>query len=376
MKSGLHIDLGVVNQVKRLNELLYCLLIFRSCRLAQIAVSLPEDFTIYVELDSSPAMSKLHERIVCFQSMTIQHFDSFDWQQFEIIDPAATRLVTNYLQAIGNKTIVNTSITDDNAVLFEKSAIVDLLKKMFVTDDKPEFFTWIKCSIFIAVYDRLFRGFSRCGYFFPDSLQDRKLRYDLLEALLSSAKQFTSLSVEDIRRNQRLVQQQDAEYLFSDAIVRWDKIEPFSLIFDKDDSPIFIYKAPENVPTTLNRAFRDYHEILTRTKQNNADEFFPDYRKFNHKQLFLKLVNLSKKYFNKAICKRCFRQFPYEQLECSSCETQDQLIRPNTKKGEEIIAFQKYIAELLQSEYVLTPDNYIKMLLIYMRVEKIGRAHV
>jgi hypothetical protein len=33
------------------------------------------------------------------------------------------------------------------------------------------------------------------------------------------------------------------------------------------------------------------------------------------------------------------------------------------------MSFQTVVSEILQNEYVLTPDNFVKMLLIYMRVQ-------
>jgi hypothetical protein len=35
----------------------------------------------------------------------------------------------------------------------------------------------------------------------------------------------------------------------------------------------------------------------------------------------------------------------------------------------DIDKFQEFIAEKIRLEYVLTPDNYLKMLLIYLRVQ-------
>ena len=55
---------------------------------------------------------------------------------------------------------------------------------------------------------------------------------------------------------------------------------------------------------------------------------------------------------------------------CTTCDTYDTLIKPASKeKQEDLTQFQKDIAAKLQSEYALTPDNYVKMLLIYLRVQ-------
>jgi hypothetical protein len=67
---------------------------------------------------------------------------------------------------------------------------------------------------------------------------------------------------------------------------------------------------------------------------------------------------------------KCFKQYEYTELQCTNCPTKDVLIRPGLpEENQDIEGFQKIIAKKLLSEYVLTADNYIKMLLIYLRVQ-------
>jgi hypothetical protein len=175
--------------------------------------------------------------------------------------------------------------------------------------------------------------------------------------------------VEDVRKNQRSVHTNEVINSFSDAIVRWDKTQPFTLVFSATDDPIFVYKQPKDAPPSLIQALQLHYEAVTGKKNHQLDEILPDHSRFSHTQFFLKLASLSKKYFNKAICTICYRQYEYEQIQCSYCETEDILDRPSLACSEDIEIFQRSIAEKIRSEYVLTPDNYIKMLLIYLRVQ-------
>ncbi|CAF2108430.1 unnamed protein product [Rotaria magnacalcarata] len=101
----------------------------------------------------------------------------------------------------------------------------------------------------------------------------------------------------------------------------------------------------------------------------NEQAMLPDYNTFGHSELFLKLASLSNKYFNKSICSKCFDQYDLKQVKCGECASKDLLIRPISFDSKDIEIFQRDIAKRLQSSYVLTPDNFIKMLLIYMRVQ-------
>ncbi|UJR36511.1 hypothetical protein I4U23_029232 [Adineta vaga] len=369
-KAALHIDLGAINNLKQLNELLYCLLLFRSFRLKQTAVYIPMDVPIYIEFDSSPSSIDFREKIILLKFIKSKHIDSIDWSTFEIRNSSAIQLIVKYLQAIEDGTIRERCITEDTKDNIDRITCINRLKKTILFGKDPEYITWTKVSIFISVYHSLFSGFSRCGYFFPDELPDPQLRLDILQSLLQSANQFTSLCVEHVRKNQRSVHTNDAFIPFSDAIVSWDDTQPFTVVFSATDDPIFVYKKPTNVPSSLVKTFQLYLEITTGKKNQQLTDAFPDYNHFTHTQFFLKLASLSKKYFNKSICTKCYCQYEYNhQTRCTKCETNDTLIRPLSSETEDILKFQQTIAEKIQSEYVLTPDNYLKMLLIYLRVQ-------
>ena len=368
-KTALHIDIGAISQVKQLNELLYCLLLFRSFRLGQVAVHVPQDVWIYIELDSSPASASLYEKIAVFKSMPCKSFEQIDWSNFQTPDQTALRFVVTYLRAIESGSILTTDLSETDLRDLDRETSVRLLKKPFLENKDPNFITWTQLSIFLSVYHRLFSGFSRCGFFMTGSVANPQLRTDLLQSLLNSSNQFTSLCVENVRKNQRSAHDKDGNTLFSEAIVRWDKTQPFTMVFSDTDSPIFVYKQPTDVPKSLIEAFRENYEIITQKKCENIGEFLADYRNFTHREFFFKLASLSKKYLNKSVCLKCYRQYDYSQKECIGCGTNETLFRPASTQNEDIEKFQKLVANRLQNEYVLTADNYIKMLLIYLRVE-------
>jgi ribosomal protein L40E len=371
--SAIHLDIGTVDNIRHLNEFLYCLLLFRNFRLGQVAVHVPNDVPIYIELDASPNMINLNEKIPILKYLNTTNIDCTNWKELKPENLPGIQWVVNYLQSIDNRTINKTDIHETTLQCLDNNTCSQLLAKYVLEGKNSEFVTWTKVSIFVAIYSSLFSGFSRCGHFLVKSVQwsgTPQLRLDILLSLLKSSDQFTSLSVEAVRKNQRSAND-SGPIDFSEAIIRWDKSQAFTLVFTATDDPVFVYKKAQDIPKSLLTVFNSRPRSTLRisnVRQLSQSSLLSDYTKLTHEQFFAKLASLSRKYFNKSICLKCFSQHAYEDQQCQKCLTNETLVRSQSWGDEHIAAFQKMIAKKLQDEYVLTPDNYIKMLLIYLRV--------
>ncbi|CAF0841320.1 unnamed protein product [Didymodactylos carnosus] len=386
-KSTIHFGIGSIKNSQLLNEVIYCLCLFRSFCFSQIAVNIPMETPLYFELDSSP-FSDLQQNIVLFRCVKPTQFDNAIWNELNFNQPRV-QFVANYLQAINDKTILQRDINLENMQNLDGPTCLRLIQNYFLKNKKPEYITWTQFNIFVSVFHTLFTGFSKCGYFLVDCLDQPQLRMDIVQAFLKSSDQFTSISVEAVRQQQRSVGDNTLQLEFSDAIVRWDKTQPFTLVFTSTDDPLFVYKTSSDIPKSLVDYFNHFYRTLQATVKAPAlqatikltaaaasmmpppevQNIFPDYSQLSHVQFFLKLASLSKKYFNKSICGKCFRQYPYDTEKCTQCVSKYLLVRPQTLNNDDITLFQTQIAALVESEYVLTPDNYIKMLLIYLRIQ-------
>ncbi|CAF4517450.1 unnamed protein product, partial [Rotaria socialis] len=366
---ALHIDIGVVDNIQQLNELLYCLLLFRGFRLGQEAAYIPANIPIYIELDSSPHSLTAHAKIIVLQFLPCHHIETMNIGQLKVANMASIQLVTNYLQAIDDETIITQSIGNGYITQFDAKKCIELLQKHFLKEKNKDYVTWTQLSIFISVYESLFDGFSQCGHFIVEIMKEvnnTQLRINILQTLLQSSDQFTSLSVESVRKNQRSTEEDPAT--FSDAIVRWDKSQLFTVVFSDSHDPLFVYKTVDSVSQSLKNEFNIFNQVLA---QNGLPQqnLLPDYNKLTHAEFFLKLASLSKKYYSKSICPRCFTQFENDICNCTNCPTNDVLCDPRKAKSEDVDKIIQRMGEKIQSEYVLTADNYIKMLLIYLRVQ-------
>jgi hypothetical protein len=400
---ALHIDIGPVENVQQLNEFLYSLVLFRCFRLSQIPVYLPADIPIYIELDASRYLSTLEESIVVSKYLNHQYFESMDWNELNVIDSRAIQFVANYLQAINDRTIITKHINYDTMVNLDQPSCIDVLKKYFLSKKDENLISWTQLSIFVEVYNRLFLGFSQCGYFLPDSDLQSSLRRDILLCLLESSNQFTSLSVQAVRQSQNAMDDTSVDVSYSEGILRWDRTQHFTMIFAEDDQPIFVHRRVSDIPDTLRHAFDSYFHlintrtVITKTQKrgflawirrlfsisteitteseitvciDDCQKLLRDHDSMDHEHFFLRLTSLSKKYSTQSsICKECLKQYTYTEQRCTSCDGENLIRSPSMTKREDVEAFQKEIAAALKKKYVLTADNYFKMLLIYLRVQ-------
>ena len=374
--GAMHFDIGMIENGDQMSDIINCLVLFRSFCFGQIAISIPWEMSIFIELDSSTHSSLLTE-IDLLKYLPSIHIDQIDWKR--LIPTPSIRFVVNYLKSIKDQSITTKDLTEEEIKDISPDQSAALVREFFFQNQSNEYITWNKVFIYISIFYRLFFGFSRCSYFQWKYLQSPRLgplRMDILQAFLKSADQFTSSSIETVRQRKRGSSNR-ADQELTNAIIRWDQIQPFTLIFSPSDYPIFVYKTEKDVPPSLKTYFDLYHRKLdTRSffqkkfsPLKTEKPFFPDYRQLTHEEFFEKLVDLlESKYQNRAICIRCFRKYEFDVEVCETCK--EQLERPINISDEGLrVGFRKRIAQIIESEYVLTADNFIKMLLVFLRVQ-------
>ncbi|CAF3939692.1 unnamed protein product [Rotaria magnacalcarata] len=188
-------------------------------------------------------------------------------------------------------------------------------------------------------------------------VNNTQLRINILQTLLQSSDQFTSLSVESVRKNQRSTNEDPVA--FSDAIVRWDKSEPFTVVFSDSHDPLFVYKTVDSVSQSLINEFNIFNQVLAedRLPQQNL---LPDYNKLTHAEFFLKLASLSKKYYSKSICPTCFTQFENDIFKWTNCPTNDVLCDPRKAKSEDVDKlFKEWDVVLAVKKIIDTMNSFI-----------------
>jgi hypothetical protein len=364
--NAIHFDIGSIENVNLMNSILFCLCLFRSYCFSRTIIYLSEDILFYFELESSPFF-KLNQDIYIFRYLELTPLKEFNLQDLIYTDERLL-YVTHYLYAIENKLIKDKEIGSISKQPITKQMCIDLMQKYFIQDKDKKYLSWTQLKIFINVFYHLFNGFSLCAFFRADALiKGPQLRMDIIQAFLHSTNQFTSMSVKSVREKQmKLDNIEQMNDIINDSVIRWDKTQPFTVVFTYSYEPLFVYKTPDNVPKSLQFYFNILAEQSRGWLSNSTNDIFTDYNQLSHLDFFYKLVSLSTKYWNKAVCKQCFRQYPYEVTTCTECKLP--LMKPKSFNTDHIKQFQKQMSEVLEQEYVITPDNYIKMLLVWLRI--------
>ncbi|CAF1516293.1 unnamed protein product [Rotaria magnacalcarata] len=375
---AIHIDIGIILDISQLHEFLYCILLFRSFCYGLVAINLPVDVPIYIELESSPQMISLFEKLIVFEHLEKIDIPHIEWKEMNMKYLPGIQLVINYLQSIQNKVIGWEKIDEENMIALDTITCSKLLREQFNLDDDQKQISWASAKILVTIYHYLFEGFSKCEQFFPKHTKAVQLRIDILQALINSSKQFTSFSVDSIRKSQRSTG--DGIIQLDKAIIRWDTLQPFTVVFTEWNDPLFVYKKTNDVPRSLidtvvtpvqtNIFYRlIFFNSIKREQEQREQAQFPDHQQLKHADFFMRLGALSKEYYNKAVCNSCFRRYEDKDQRCTKCGDQSQLLRPKSFQVADITEFQKLIADKLKKEYVWTADNYIKALLIYLRIQ-------
>ncbi|OMJ91253.1 hypothetical protein SteCoe_6230 [Stentor coeruleus] len=163
-----------------------------------------------------------------------------------------------------------------------------------------------------------------------------KLRTTFFEALLKTTKEFTTKSIKNVSKNQNDARGKNQDQLEkfiekNECNVTWETAKHFAVLLDRDGGVQYLYRQTKDVPENIKKiiyiymnAMIDGNILNTHIKNNNYT--IPEFSSYSHIDFLHKLQTFSKRDLSK---------YP-----------------PS-------------------GNYILTPDNYLKMNLIYMRAESL-----
>ncbi|CAF3742087.1 unnamed protein product [Rotaria sp. Silwood1] len=300
-QAAIHLDIGIIDNVQQLNDFLYCLLIFRASRSRHSVITIPVDLPIFVEFDSSPSSIRIISKLFVLRYLPKHNIDRIDWNQLKIENRWSTLFVVKYLKAIHDQTIIRQTITRDINQLrtLTVEECIKHLKDHFLKGKNDDFVTWTQLNIYTSVYDTIFTGFSLCGHFmvFDDERRAQsQLRIHILQALLNSSNQFTSLSVENVRNKQRSVDTTDTSLRCGKTSL----IQTLCRYILEDDIEIFRIHAGitnENIIAKMNDFKEQAKQLKERTEkceQHNLKQrlwiFFDEFNTTSSIGLFKEII--------------------------------------------------------------------------------------
>ena len=370
---NLHLQLNSLEDTTSVHELIFSLSVFKQYYCTKGMFYLPEGSKIFIEV-ANTFDDFLYKSLNFLKLLPRDHITEFDINK---IKPSEKILyVCNYLKSYKKQSI---SFEDFNfpGKVFEilsLSEIRALLESYFLPncDNNPSFH---QLTVFVNVLASLFQNLENSSYS-AEVIQIMKsdmaqlsnsaicasydqLRPSIIESLLETTKEFTSKCLQSVRDNQvqsmkkmnkSEVEMGEVPYLTS---IAWENSNHFTMLFLPGGDSLCIYRNHEMVPDSIKEFLVTQKFIEESVRQGaipgftqrlnerlaDKNQYIDNYDRLTSAELIEKLVSFYARYS----MKRFEGQGNYNELK------------------------RNRIHELDDCGYILTPDNFLKMNLIYTR---------
>ncbi|CAG9322652.1 unnamed protein product [Blepharisma stoltei] len=356
----LHLQLSFVSNAALLNEILMNICLFRTLNYTEDIIIFPKDMLICIEV-ANTYDNMLYNSIDYLKYLRCVHINGLDLNELIVNSDHSDKLqfIARYLKLYETGRIEAQSVNENHFNFTNKESAIALLTRYFIDKqaDKEQI-TYTQISVFINILDRLLRNFGRSP-FDPEIIRTimndlvynnleflikefENFRATIIDALLLTTEEFTTKSIKNVRRSQFKASQnlwkneeiQDNQEDFANAFqctLTWENSNHFTMIFLEDGSFVPIYRNKDQVPESIRKLIFWQHnynrpgEELAKLIESQEYEI-DDYANMSHNGLLQKLQTYN-------------------------------------KHGKDLVL------EYSNSRYIMTPDNFLKMNLIYLRTQ-------
>ncbi|CAG9325373.1 unnamed protein product [Blepharisma stoltei] len=355
----LHLNLSYTSNPALLNEILINICLFRTLCSSENILVLNRFTPIWIEAANTFGNS-LFKTVEYLSFVNLFHLD-----QFYISDLIVPENIDHPMQVVGRYLrLYDSQLLDDEKSVEDKRIVPsDEVKRLFLRyfieeQSKKEQVTYAQLHIFISILNRLLKKFE-ISPFSPEMIKNYKdnlkksalksiadeythMRTMIFEWILESTKEFTTKCISNVKE----IQEKSSEKISQNEIdelheisslvsryqsnIKWESSNHFHLIFLDDGSFIPIYRDRDLVPRNFQKLLflqSNYEipgpELAKMIKKNRFK--IDDYSSMTHVQLLDKLSSYNK-----------------DRVDLGTLYKKD--------------------------SYVMTPDNFLKMNLIYLRV--------
>ena len=332
-KFCIHFDITQTNEIELLNEFFFKLLILRKFDLnenvkyfgknVEIIIEVPNDFTDY--LNEIEILSKIREE-------NIENIGKIK----KINDSPELSRVTKILTMYESNDILKKRLEIDKINLKLSPEECQNIIFRYLKDIKVDNPNYFQVNIFLKVLSDQFNKFLKCSGYSTDNIFLIESRKFIIESLVQVTKLFLIGPYEKLIKsqgiNQKLMNEREEE---KDRLINNElKIEIDSVSFDKIKPSLIVFNEDENSCTIITTCDEKEQEFKNLEKLYNSQNI----PKSNKEKLrnFRKLNN-------------------YEILE-------------NLLRFLNISGLSEEQTKSILGTYVYTPDNFIKVVLILLRI--------
>ena len=331
----LHFDIGEVDDPMLLDTFIFQLIVTRMVSFGTELYSLPNTSVhVYIEVANS-LNDRLRESLVITQCFTCVELQWSNYNNLEVSNKMTSdiQVVCQYLNALDRGRLESTDIhftCGQNVKPLQVERCRELLRKHYSTDVNT---TFTALNTFLGLMADQLRKFSRSAFFETENLmlmlEDKAsgVRSNLVKALLDVSKDFAARSLKTCTSShceqtssassaQRMVQRVE-------GMIEWEESNHLLIVFHGVDSQTIaaFYRNKDRVPKNVSDLLKSQ---IVKERSKELDDF----TKMSHEELHQKLERI-------ACAESCIRE------------------------GKKTTEF---------SDYALTPDNMLKMILIILRV--------
>ena len=376
---ALHLQINSLEETTSVHELIFSLSIFKQFYSSKGLFYLPEGSLLFIEI-ANTLNNSLYQSLSYLKILENHFIKNFDL--CDIIVDNRIQYVCNYLKSYSDKSInrKDLSYSLQNYKQLSVSSIQKLLTEYFLKTCQASP-SYHQLDIFLNLLTNLFRNFENSSYsaeiihinkedmkaFRDDSfitLYD-ELRSSIIGSLLETTKEFTSKCLDSVKSRQissmnkmhakKNEEEDKEEEITYKCNIAWENSNHFTMLFLAEGDSLCIYRDPEMVPRSIIELLSAQKILEENVKKATAQGF--------------------KKFLNDSLSNKNSHIENYSSL--SSSELIQKLIsfyarfslRHYHKKPKFTIDDYRVqrLNELNSSGYILTPDNFLKMNLIYIR---------
>ena len=354
----IHFDISQTEEINLLNEFFFKLIILRKCEIDENAIYFDKNIEIIIEIPND--FKDYKKEIIIFSYLPSETITIKENSQ---INPSKElTLVSSILNMYETNDILNRNYEMKNSNLKLSSEQCHQIIMKYLNDIKIENPNYYQINIFIKVLYDQFSKFSNCPGYNPQILENNanisgmnkkealSIRKFIINSLIQVTKLFLVSPYENLIKNQQLNQaiyQNDEEK--EKSINKSLSIKIDSVSFDKIRPSLVVFNEDGNSCTIITTCSEDEIEFKNLEKLYNSQS--TDYQR---KKFKINNNNNNKNNnFNKL---RNFRKLEENE------------ILDNLLSFLNVSGFNEEQKKLILGSYVYTSDNFIKVVLILMRL--------
>ena len=324
----LHIDIGnlAADGFREINEILFSVLILGGMTTFEYAFVVPKGCQIYVEIHQSAYASI---PVLDFFKKSRNHIEKLPPYELLPEMQETNQMVFGFLSLYKDRKLAETELMNlaMGDIKLDVGVVRELLDFYFLSKIHRESANFYKIKNFLDMAASLFSRFKKSVFFLNELLADPEVKNIVCEAIINYSREYTVKSVEYTIASQRealekasIIKKQDLKHFSNEeeskGEIGFHSMKHFSLIFNDSGCCIPVYSDANQIPKVI--------KDLLESQRCETEDF----RKMEARVLIEKLFD--------------FAELP-----------------PEKKELEEY-----YKLQAMESDYVLTADNFFKMCLL------------